>query len=852
MPAVPSVLCVDVGSTFTKAVLVDVVTGEVLGTASHPTTVSTDVMDGVDAVRAALAGHGEPDDVLVCSSAGGGLRLAVVGYEREVTAEAGHRVGLSAGAKVVHVACGPMTGADVAALRAASPDLVLLVGGTDGGNADVLLHNAERIARSRLSAPVVVAGNADAAGEVAALLASTGRRHVVTANVLPRIGVVAPEAARAAIREAFLTHVIGGKGLSRGRGFAELVRAPTPDAVLRGVEVLADVVGGDVLVVDVGGATTDVYSVITPQGEDATIHREVVGTLWHARTVEADLGMRWNAEGVVEAGERERISLSDNMIRYATAVAADPAHLASSAAQWAAEEEIASTAAVVAVRRHGRPPHPSERPRPLAEVALVVGSGGVLRHAPGAMGDRVLARVTDDHGGGWRVPDARTPTRGRRLRALRGGAARPGLPRGGRGPRGAAGRSTPGDPVAAAGTRRAPGAACAARDGQWLSGWPPIGHCPPLARPSGHGAAHPSGMARNYGVAMSTDWPWAEEFEAEGTYLNSATMGLPPRATLAALAVAQDEWRRGTAHAPGYDADVAAARGAYARLVGVPPETVAIGSQVSPQVAMVAAAVPDGSTVLVPEGEFTSVTFPFLAQEARGIRVVEVPLAQIAEHVDASTALVALAAVQSSDGAVAPLDAVEAAAARHGVDVLVDVTQAAGWLPLEAGRFAYTVCAAYKWLLSPRGTAFLTVRPDRWERLVPAAAGWYAGEQPWSSIYGTPLRLASDARRYDVSPGWHAWVGTASSLALLERVGVPALHAHALQVEAAFAAGAGLEPVGRAIRALAADEEVPRLLAAHGIVAAERAGRLRVSFHLNNTEEEATQVGALLRGHVGP
>jgi uncharacterized protein (TIGR01319 family) len=402
---VPSVLCVDVGSTFTKAVLVDVDTGELLGTASHPTTVGTDVMDGVDAVRASLASHGEPGEVLVCSSAGGGLRLAVVGYEREVTAEAGHRVGLSAGAKVVHVACGPMTGADVAALRAASPDLVLLVGGTDGGNADVLLHNAERIARARLSAPVVVAGNAEAADEVAALLASTGRRHVVTANVLPRIGVVAPEAARAAIREAFLTHVIGGKGLSRGRGFAELVRAPTPDAVLRGVEVLADVVGGDVLVVDVGGATTDVYSVITPQGEDATIHREVVGTLWHARTVEADLGMRWNAEGVVEAGDRERMSLSDTMIRYARAVAADTGHLASTPAQWKAEEEIASTAAVVAVRRHGRPPHPSERPRPLADVALVVGSGGVLRHAPGDVGDRVLARVTDDHGGGWRVPD---------------------------------------------------------------------------------------------------------------------------------------------------------------------------------------------------------------------------------------------------------------------------------------------------------------------------------------------------------------------------------------------------------------------------------------------------------------
>jgi uncharacterized protein (TIGR01319 family) len=403
---VPLVLCVDVGSTFTKAVLVDAATGAVLGTASHPTTVASDVMDGVDAVRAELGVHGAPDEVLVCSSAGGGLRLAVVGYEREVTAEAGRRVGLSAGARVVHVSSGPMTGADVAALRAASPDLVLLVGGTDGGNADVLLHNARRLARARIAAPVVVAGNVDAAPEVSDLLASTGRRHVVTANVLPRIGVVAPEAARAAIREAFLAHVIGGKGLSSGRGFAELVRAPTPDAVLRGVEVLAEVVGGDVLVVDVGGATTDVYSVITPQGEDATLHREVVGTLWHARTVEADLGMRWTAEGVVEAGEREQIALSDNVIRYARAVAADTAHLASTTPQWQAEEELAATAAVVAVRRHGRPPRASERPRPLADVVLVVGSGGVLRHAPGDVGRRVLDRVTRDHGGGWRVPEA--------------------------------------------------------------------------------------------------------------------------------------------------------------------------------------------------------------------------------------------------------------------------------------------------------------------------------------------------------------------------------------------------------------------------------------------------------------
>lgn len=349
---------------------------------------------------------------------------------------------------------------------------------------------------------------------------------------------------------------------------------------------------------------------------------------------------------------------------------------------------------------------------------------------------------------------------------------------------------------------------------------------------------------------MSTDWPWADAFEARGTYLNTATMGLPPRVTLDALAEAIDDWRRGTAHAPGYDAVIAGARASFARMVHVPAATVSIGSQASALVSLVAAAVPDGSTVLVPEGEFTSIPFPFLVQSGRGVRVREVPLEELPEHVDGGTGLVALAAVQSSDGRVAPLDAVEQACRVHGVEMLVDVTQATGWLDVDAGRFAYSVCSAYKWLLSPRGTAFLTVREDLWDSLVPLAAGWYAGDDPWASIYGLPLRLAPDARRFDVSPAWQAWVGAAASLGFLESVGVPALHTHALAVEAAFARAAGLAPAGRAIRALGADAEVPGLLATHDVVASERAGRLRVSFHVHNTVEEAEAVGRLLRGHV--
>jgi uncharacterized protein (TIGR01319 family) len=397
------ILCVDFGSTFTKAALVDS-EGGVVATDSVPTTVATDVLDGYHEVRHRLAAHGAPDEVLACSSAGGGLRLAVVGYEREVTAQAGERVGLSAGARVCHVAAGPMTGADLQALRASRPDLVLLVGGTDGGNAEVLRHNASRLAKARIKVPVVVAGNAAAADDVADALAATGRRFTVAANVLPAIGVIAPEAARTAIRHSFLEHVIGGKGLSRGPEFASMVQAPTPDAVLAGVEVLAEQHGGDVMVVDVGGATTDVYSVLTPQGEDAGLSKDVVAPLWHARTVEADLGMRWNAEGIVEAAAREHLPLPPGIEAYAAQLVRDPGHLPVDAAERALDLDLAGAAATVAVRRHARPAVPGATPRPLADVTLLVGSGGVLRHATATGRQAVLGAVARDHAGGWKVP----------------------------------------------------------------------------------------------------------------------------------------------------------------------------------------------------------------------------------------------------------------------------------------------------------------------------------------------------------------------------------------------------------------------------------------------------------------
>src|SRR5262245_10380444 len=352
------VVCADFGSTFTKLTAVSLDSGELLGTAAHPTTIDTDVMDGFAAALADLSGRlpaAADAEVLACSSAGGGLRLAVVGYERAVTAEAGYRVGLSAGARVVHVAAGQLGAVETAELVAIRPDVILLAGGTDGGNADVLLANAAALAASELTCPVVVAGNIDVREDVWLTLTSSGKSAIPTANVLPRIGVLDPGPARSAIREVFITHVIGGKGLSSSADFPHLVKAATPDAVLAGVELLADGLpgetpgAGDVVVVDVGGATTDVYSVVTPDPEESQLHREVVEETWRGRTVEGDLGVRWSASGVVEAAVRERLlpgaaeaavrerllpdaAEADDLVLAAAVRASNPAYLPTDAA----------------------------------------------------------------------------------------------------------------------------------------------------------------------------------------------------------------------------------------------------------------------------------------------------------------------------------------------------------------------------------------------------------------------------------------------------------------------------------------------------------------------------------------
>ncbi|MFF2051400.1 aminotransferase class V-fold PLP-dependent enzyme [Leifsonia sp. NPDC058194] len=328
-------------------------------------------------------------------------------------------------------------------------------------------------------------------------------------------------------------------------------------------------------------------------------------------------------------------------------------------------------------------------------------------------------------------------------------------------------------------------------------------------------------------------------FPAGTGYLAACTQGLPTHETVAAGRADLDRWAAGESSPAGYDEAVRRARASFARLAGVPVEAVAIGSQVSVLAALVAASVPDGTTVLCAEGDFASMVEPFHAQAHRGVVVRSAPLERLADAVDETVWLVAFSLVQSATGAIADADALLDACTRSGTRTFADLTQALGWLPVDASRFDATVTHAYKWLCAPRGSAFLTVGDALLDALVPVQAGWFAGDDPWTSCYGALAVPAPDARRFDVSPAWPVWPGTAAALALFDELDPVEVHAHATALGDAFAEGLGLGARGRAIVTWP-DPEGAALaaLTAGGLRASGRAGRARVAFHLWNTPDD--------------
>jgi selenocysteine lyase/cysteine desulfurase len=332
----------------------------------------------------------------------------------------------------------------------------------------------------------------------------------------------------------------------------------------------------------------------------------------------------------------------------------------------------------------------------------------------------------------------------------------------------------------------------------------------------------------------------AQLWDVEPGYFNTASYGIPPRPAMEALQAVLADWRAGRTSWEPWDLAVSRARGTFARLVGVQAGEVAVGATVSAQLGLLASALPAKARVLVPDCEFTSNLFPWLVQADRGVEVTAVPLARLAEAIDATTTLVAFSLVQSASGQVAPADDIAAAARHHGALLAVDATQACGWLPFDATRFDAVAVHAYKWLMSPRGSSFLVLSRDAQDRVRPHAAGWYAGEDPHASYYGPPLRLAADARRFDTSPAWFSWVGTAPALEVIEQIGVSAIQAHNLRLAGRLRQGLGLPPGDSAIVSAAIPGAEAKLARA-GIRASTRAGRTRLACHVYTTDQDVDE-----------
>ncbi|MFD9718417.1 aminotransferase class V-fold PLP-dependent enzyme [Streptomyces sp. NPDC059076] len=342
------------------------------------------------------------------------------------------------------------------------------------------------------------------------------------------------------------------------------------------------------------------------------------------------------------------------------------------------------------------------------------------------------------------------------------------------------------------------------------------------------------------------------EFAPETTYLNTSTCGLLPARAVMAMTGLMDELAAGRMDGAGDYAAVIAVRRSFAEIAGVGEDRVAVGGSVAVHTALIAGSLPPGAEVVLPEGEFASVVTPFAVRGDLKLRFA--PLNGLADAVRPGTALVAFSAVQSADGRIADLPAVREAAATHGARTLLDASQSAGWLPLRAGDWDYTVTGAFKFLLCPRGVSFLTLTEEAQTSVAPLHAGPFAAEELWGPPYGPVERFADSARRYDEPPAFLSYQGAQRSLELVVEVGVPALHRHATELAHQFREG--LRALGHSpVPSDSAIVAVPGIggraadLAAAGIVVAERAGYLRAAFHLyNSTADVERSLGVLAGG----
>ncbi len=357
------VLLIDFGSTYTKITAVDLCEERLLGTAQSDTTVQTDIGEGLSRALASLerqTGKLDFSARYACSSAAGGLNMCACGLVPALTGKAAKLAALGAGAKVKKCYSYQLTGADIQELERISPDILLLTGGTDGGDGACILHNAQMIAQSALACPIVLAGNRSCAEECEKLL--SGKRVYVTANVMPRFNELDIKPAQECIRSIFMERIVCAKGLSGAQSLLDGIVMPTPAAAHRALELLSkgcteEPGVGELMAVDLGGATTDVYSM--SGGEPRQTNTFINGLVepYAKRSVEGDIGMRYSVLGILESAGRERIAALAGLVpedaeARVRALAADPKCLPQSEEDARLDRALASLAVESASTRH--------------------------------------------------------------------------------------------------------------------------------------------------------------------------------------------------------------------------------------------------------------------------------------------------------------------------------------------------------------------------------------------------------------------------------------------------------------------------------------------------------------------
>ena len=396
-------LLLDIGSTFTKALACDLVSGAVVGRTQAHTTAKSDVMWGVRKCLQNLESLGLPGSLetsgyrhrYATSSAAGGLRMVVIGLTRGLTARAAREAATGAGARIYGVFAGKLGPETVGEIARADPDIVLFTGGIDGGNEDTVLDNARALARLGTRVPVVVACNSSVSGRVSEVLSLGGLEVHAARNVMPRLDVLDATPAREIIREVFMRHIVRAKGLGELSGYLDMEVMPTPYAVMLGVSVLG-ARRGDTVAVDVGGATTDVYSSAAGDPEESDLIPRGLPDPTLRRTVEGDLGVREGvssllalAQGrVLDAVRTEFRGFDRTALRESAFLReTDTDYLPAGALEEKLESELACACIDLATRRHAGRVEVEDTPsgpvrylwgKDLRGADVLVGTGGAF------------------------------------------------------------------------------------------------------------------------------------------------------------------------------------------------------------------------------------------------------------------------------------------------------------------------------------------------------------------------------------------------------------------------------------------------------------------------------------------